>query len=215
MWFHLLPSRVKFRGSKERGRLADKQRLDLFDIGVAGRARSEAMAVGGSEESVGQRIRRLRLERGLSQRELQSPGVSYAYISRIEAGARTPSVRALRKIAPKLGVSADYLETGSDLSVAERLELRLRDAQLELRLGTDLPTTIEKLQAIRADCAAAGLERLCAQTNAMLGVAAQQQGRTREAVTTLEGAVASGFVSPESECGTRSSSATRSPTPES
>jgi transcriptional regulator with XRE-family HTH domain len=39
-------------------------------------------------EGIGQRLKRLRLERGFSQRDLSSPGVSYAYISRIEAGAR-------------------------------------------------------------------------------------------------------------------------------
>jgi transcriptional regulator with XRE-family HTH domain len=67
-------------------------------------------------ETIGQRLKRLRLERGLSQRELAAPGVSYAYISRIEAGTRQPSVKALRKLAAKLEVSADYLETGSDLA---------------------------------------------------------------------------------------------------
>lgn len=69
-------------------------------------------------ETIGQRLFRLRLERGLSQRELASPGVSYAYISRIEAGTRNPSVKALRKLASKLGVTADYLETGVDEVVA-------------------------------------------------------------------------------------------------
>ena len=63
-------------------------------------------------ESIGQRLRRLRTERRFSQRELSSPGVSYAYISRIEAGTRQPSVKALRMLARKLGVSAEYLETG-------------------------------------------------------------------------------------------------------
>ena len=53
-------------------------------------------------ESIGVRLRRLRVERGFSQRELSSPGVSYAYISRIEAGARCPSVKALRQLARKL-----------------------------------------------------------------------------------------------------------------
>jgi len=67
------------------------------------------------KETVGQRLRRLRLERGLSQRQLAAPGVSYAYISRIEADARRPSVKALRKLALKLGVSPDELETGSPL----------------------------------------------------------------------------------------------------
>ena len=65
-------------------------------------------------ESIGRRLRRLREERGLSQRALSEPGISYAYISRVEAGARTPSRRALEKLARKLDVTALYLETGSD-----------------------------------------------------------------------------------------------------
>jgi transcriptional regulator with XRE-family HTH domain len=60
-------------------------------------------------ETIGKRLRRLRTERGFSQRELSAPGVSYAYISRIEAGARQPSVKALRMLARKLSVSPDYL----------------------------------------------------------------------------------------------------------
>src|ERR671937_796496 len=92
-------------------------------------------AAGSTGETIGQRLRRLRLEKGLSQRELAAPGVSYAYISRIEAGTRQPSVKALRKLAPKLGVSPEYLETGSDLDDAEARELRLGDAELALRLG--------------------------------------------------------------------------------
>jgi transcriptional regulator with XRE-family HTH domain len=65
-------------------------------------------------EKIGKRIKRLRLEQGLSQRQLAVPGVSYAYISRIEAGTRTPSLKALIKIADKLEVSPFYLFTGSE-----------------------------------------------------------------------------------------------------
>jgi transcriptional regulator with XRE-family HTH domain len=54
----------------------------------------------------------LRLERGLSQRQVSGPGATYAYVSRIEAGSRNPTTRALAVIAAKLGVSADYLATG-------------------------------------------------------------------------------------------------------
>ena len=92
-------------------------------------------------ESIRGRMRRLRLERQLSQRELASPGVSYAYISRIEAGARRPSVKALRQLAPKLGVSVEYLETGSDLrdALAEGLALQNKDAADEtFRRAADL-----------------------------------------------------------------------------
>jgi len=74
-------------------------------------------------ESLGQRIKRLRLERGLTQRDLSSPGISYAYISRIEGAARVPSVKALRRIAGKLGVTVEQLETGkptpTEIAVAE------------------------------------------------------------------------------------------------
>ena len=89
-------------------------------------------------ETVGDRLRRLRRERGLSQRDLSAPGITYAYISRIEAGARTPSVKALRMLAQKLGVTPEYLETGSDLAAAELRELRLAEQELRLRLDGEL-----------------------------------------------------------------------------
>ena len=88
-------------------------------------------------ETIGERLKRLRLEKGFSQRELAAPGVSYAYISRIEAGSRQPSVKALRRLAAKLGVSADYLETGSDVDPRAARELRLMDLELAIRLGED------------------------------------------------------------------------------
>lgn len=67
-------------------------------------------------ETVGQRVHRLRELAGLSQRELADglDHVSFAYVSRIEADARVPSLRALRELAPRLGTTALYLETGSD-----------------------------------------------------------------------------------------------------
>jgi Trp operon repressor len=54
----------------------------------------EDLAMQAERETVGERIRRLREERGLSQRELAEPGVSYAYLSR--------------------GVTPLYLEVGRD-----------------------------------------------------------------------------------------------------
>lgn len=75
--------------------------------------------------TVGDRIRERRLALGLSQRELACEGVTYAYISRLEAKTRQPSVKALRKIAPKLGVSAHWLETGEDDPTEELARLVL------------------------------------------------------------------------------------------
>src|SRR5947199_3458588 len=107
-------------------------------------------------ESVGMRLKRLRLERGLSQRELSSPGVSYAYISRIEAGARTPSVKALRMLAKKLSVSVEYLETGRDIRESEERELRLSDAELELRLDGDTSRAETTLRDVLEESRRAG-----------------------------------------------------------
>src|SRR6266536_1111016 len=115
-----------------------------------------SVSEGSPTEGVGARLKRLRLQRGLSQRDLSSPGVSYAYISRIEAGARTPSVKALRKLSQKLGVSVEYLETGRDLREVDDRELRLADAELELRLESDTASAEQKLQEVLADASAAG-----------------------------------------------------------
>lgn len=65
-------------------------------------------------ETFGERLRRLRLERGMSQRQLQTPRASYAYISRLEKGDRNPSLTAIRQLAGKLGVTPLFLETGQD-----------------------------------------------------------------------------------------------------
>lgn len=83
-------------------------------------------------ETIGQRLRRLRTERQLSQRELSSPGVSYAYISRIEAGTRNPSVKAIRMLAGKLGVPEDYLEYGEQPVDPKYVESELRRLQSQL-----------------------------------------------------------------------------------
>jgi len=97
-----------------------------------------------TRESIGQRLRRLRLERGLSQRELSSPGISYAYISRIEKDVRTPSVKAMRRIAEKLGVTVEHLERGQPTPT----ELGVADAGVEFA-----SLTRAELGAIRAAAA--------------------------------------------------------------
>jgi len=92
--------------------------------------------------TVGDRIKQRRVAFGLSQRELATDGVSYAYISRVEANQRRPSIRALRKLAPKLGVSVHWLETGTQ-DPAEELARLVLD-----RVGEPLParaTTLARL----------------------------------------------------------------------
>jgi transcriptional regulator with XRE-family HTH domain len=151
-----------------------------------------------SEESIGQRVRRLRLERGLSQRELSAQGVSYAYISRIEAGERMPSVKALRTLARKLGVSPEYLETGRDLAAREELEIALNEAELELRLAADTAGAEERLRGLLLEADEAGDAAVAVRARAALGFVAFRRGEHREAIRQLEAALTSGRVSPVS-----------------
>ena len=65
-------------------------------------------------KAVGKRIRARRLELGLTQRSIGEPGSSYAYISRIESGGRSPSIEALVVIADKLDTTALALLTGDE-----------------------------------------------------------------------------------------------------
>jgi transcriptional regulator with XRE-family HTH domain len=147
-------------------------------------------------ESIGERLRRLRLERKQSQRELASPGVSYAYISRIEAGARRPSVKALRQLARKLGVSVEYLETGSDLRDVDERELRLADAELDLRLANDPAKAEGTLRTILDEAVAAGDTAGALRANVALGLVAAHTGHNSEAVERLEPVAESRSLSP-------------------
>ena len=149
------------------------------------------------EESIGARIRRLRLERGLSQRELSGPGVSYAYVSRIEAGQRDPSLKALRILARKLGVSLEHLETGAGVSESAERELLLADAELELRLGEDVRGAEESFRALILDARESGDTFAEARARVGLGLALWRGGDARQAAAELERALDADGVAPE------------------
>jgi transcriptional regulator with XRE-family HTH domain len=156
---------------------------------MPGRARTLAA------ETIGGRLRRLRLERGLSQRELAAPGVSYAYISRIEAGTRQPSVKALRRLAANLGVSPEYLETGSDLAPAAERELELAELELAVRLG-EPGDARRRLEELLADALAGGDREAALRARTTLALLAEESGDPRAAVDVLEQALTEGSISP-------------------
>lgn len=94
--------------------------------------------------AVGKRLKEARDRAGLSQRSLAFPGCSPAYISRIEAGDRIPSLQLLRELGRRLGVSEDYLATGTAAGrdrahalIQAEVALRLDDLQLAKTLYND------------------------------------------------------------------------------
>jgi tetratricopeptide (TPR) repeat protein len=130
-------------------------------------------------KKVGQRLREARLKAGLSQRELSFPGCTPAYISRVEAGERIPSLQLLRELGAQLGVSADYLATASaeppvagDLVEAEAA-LRLDELELAERLYSQARTSARN-------------KRESSAAHAGLGHLAFRRGDTEAAIEHLE-----------------------------
>jgi transcriptional regulator with XRE-family HTH domain len=71
----------------------------------------------------GQRLRALRLERGLSQAALADGELSTGYLSRLESGSRPPTKRVVKHLANRLGVSPTVFENRATSSLANVLAL--------------------------------------------------------------------------------------------
>lgn len=88
-----------------------------------------------SQESLGQRLRDLRLRRGISQAQLAFPELSDSYVSLIESGKRLPAQDVIELLAHKLGCSASYLASGvTDETVAE-LRMIMKYGEISLENG--------------------------------------------------------------------------------
>jgi tetratricopeptide (TPR) repeat protein len=136
-------------------------------------------------EAAGRRLREARLQAGLSQRQLAFPGCTAAYISRVEAGERTPSLQILRELGRRLGLSADYLATGAsatgisdeDPFLEAEVALRLDDSERAEELYLDALA-----RAVRDEERAAALGGL--------GQLAYRSGDPHRAIAQLEEALA-------------------------
>jgi transcriptional regulator with XRE-family HTH domain len=148
------------------------------------------------QETVGQRIRRLRLAKGLSQRQLASGGTGEAYISLVERGKRKPSLRVLRHFAGRLGVDVEYLESGRSIPPSKERGLRLADAELELRLSHDLDRAASVLRELLAEDVRDGLE---GRIRSALGAVAARRGDYPETIRQLEAVIAAGAAAPEAQ----------------
>jgi tetratricopeptide (TPR) repeat protein len=105
-------------------------------------------------------------------------------------------VKALRMLARKLGVSADYLETGSEIRDTEERELRIADAELELRLAEDTEQAERKLERLREEALEAGDALASSRASIALGLAAAHAGRNHEAIRKLEAGLELDDLSP-------------------
>ncbi|MDF3146120.1 MULTISPECIES: tetratricopeptide repeat protein [unclassified Streptomyces] len=116
---------------------------------------------------IGRRVQQLRVERGLTQRQLAEPAYTPAYISTLESGRVRPSDDALRHLADRLGVGFEELATGRPAHLATDLRLRLTGAQRTLAAG-EAETAAEQYAALLAE--ARRHELLEVEADALLGL---------------------------------------------
>lgn len=87
------------------------------------------------QESLGERVRNLRLRRNLSQAQLAWPELSDSYVSLIESGKRTPAPSMVALLARKLDCSESYLLTGVTEETMTGLRETLEYAHIALQNG--------------------------------------------------------------------------------
>lgn len=88
----------------------------------------------GLREGLGERLKRLRIERGMTQAQLADP-YSSAFVSQIEGGRKFPSERSLSVFAKKLGVGVAELATGVSTTLEVEVATRLQDGWKAVYLG--------------------------------------------------------------------------------
>jgi len=131
---------------------------------------------------VGQRLREMRERAGLSQRQLATQSCSAAYISRVESGNRIPSMAVLQELGARLGVSAQWLATGTS---GDTEQSELRDAEIALRLD-DTAEATRLFSRIRDETQDA---RLRSHALGALAELALRAGQPRQAVELAEDAL--------------------------
>jgi transcriptional regulator with XRE-family HTH domain len=118
------------------------------------------------EETLGQRIRRLRQERGMTLAQVAGQDFTRAFLNQVEMGRSMPSTRLLRVIASRLGAPVDYLVDGSvrvlDLELAvERARLALLQGNAKRALALVEPAMQERM-TLGSDARICGAEALLA-----------------------------------------------------
>jgi transcriptional regulator with XRE-family HTH domain len=133
----------------------------------------------GRPETLGDRVRKLRMERGMSLAKVAGGDFSRAFLNQVELNKAHPSVRVLRVISDRLQAPVDYLLDGSTPSLDR--EIALEKARLELA-GGNLRRCLALIEpALDATEWPLGVDaRLCA------GEALLRLGRKEEGTRLLE-----------------------------
>src|SRR3954462_1126975 len=84
---------------------------------------------------LGERLRQLRVSRGLTQTELAGDRFSKEYVSQIERGKTRPTKETIEWLAARLGVDAKFLQNGISTDELSRIETLLARAEALVDAG--------------------------------------------------------------------------------
>src|SRR6185295_15833593 len=113
-----------------------------------------------ARNSMGERVRQLRIARGLTQTELAGERFSKEYVSQIERGKTRPTGETVDWLASRLGVDPSFLETGVSSSERERVEsvVARAEAAVESNSYDEVVAELDKLGVALTTVAVPSLE---------------------------------------------------------
>ena len=132
-----------------------------------------------TKESLGERIRRIRVQQGLSLAKVVGDDVSRAFLNQVEMGKARPSIRVLRILAERLGTEVEYL-LGGQLAGIER-ELSLEKGRVLLARGEPKRALLALRPAVASYDWPLGTDARLAQAEAFMAL-----GRADEAKAVLD-----------------------------
>jgi len=135
-----------------------------------------------SLQRIGERLRKARIEAGLSQAQLGAPHFTRAYVSALELGKIRPAMKSLEFLAAKLGRPTSYFLEN------EEQELRRRERELDITAAASLltrSTASEALEKVRALLDGASRPEEIARLRLMAGTAHNFLAQGADAVREL------------------------------
>jgi tetratricopeptide (TPR) repeat protein len=138
-----------------------------------------------SRTHLGDRVRQLRIAKGLTQTELAGDRFSKEYVSQIERGKTRPTGETVAWLAELLGVDSSFLEIGVSTDERNRVESVIARAEASLEKN-EYDEAVQALADVKAPLAAVASPEL--ELRALLAEAwgSMYQGEVRKAIAILE-----------------------------
>jgi tetratricopeptide (TPR) repeat protein len=140
-----------------------------------------------ARSTLGDRVRQLRIAKGLTQTELAGDRFSKEYVSQIERGKTRPTEDTNEWLAARLGVDKSFLETGVSSSERERVESVIARAEAALE-SNRYQEAVDELAQLGTAVEASAVPAL--QLRALLAESwgRMNAGEVREAMARLDAA---------------------------